>query len=61
MNKIVRGLCWAVALLLLAAGNYLGLIDDKSAQTLFIVMPMVAVLSIGGKCACSPWRRAEKA
>ena len=32
MNSIHKGLCWAGAILLNAAGNYFGLIDDKTAE-----------------------------
>jgi hypothetical protein len=60
MDKITKGLCWAGAILLLAAGNYFGLVDDKTAGTLFIVLPIVAVLSLGGGRQCRVWRRAEE-
>ena len=60
MDKMTKGLCWAGAILLLAASNYFGLVDDKTAGTLFIVLPLVAVLSLGGGCGCRLWRRAEE-
>jgi hypothetical protein len=61
MDKIAKGLCWAGALLLLAAGNYFGLVDDKTAGTLFIVLPVVAVVSLGSGCGCGLWRRTGQA
>ena len=60
MTSTKRGLCWGAALLLNAAGNYFGLIDDKTAETLFIVLPIVAVFSLGSGCQTSLWRRREE-
>ena len=61
MTSLKSGLCWAGAILLNALGNWFGLIDDKTAETLFIVLPIVAVFSLGGGCACGWWRRGEQA
>jgi hypothetical protein len=61
MTSIKRGLPWATAILLNDVGNYVGLIDDKTAETLFIVLPIIAVVSLGHGCACGWWRRGEKA
>jgi hypothetical protein len=52
MTTSKSGLCWAAAILLNAAGNYFGLIDDKTAETLFIVLPIVALVSISGRMGC---------
>lgn len=57
MNTISKALCWAAAILLNAAGNYFGLIDDKAAETLFIVLPIAAVVSLGAGNECRLWRR----
>ena len=46
MTNIYKGLCWATAIFLNAIGNFYGLIDDETAQTLFIVLPIVAVMSL---------------
>jgi hypothetical protein len=46
MSNVYKGLCWAAAILLNALGNYLGYIDDNTAQTLFVVLPVIAVISI---------------
>jgi hypothetical protein len=56
MSDISKGLCWGGAILLNAVGNYLGLIDDKTAETLFIVLPLVAIFSMRGGCC---WGRRE--
>lgn len=61
MSSIKSALCWATAILLLAAGNYFGLVDDKTAQTLFIVLPIVAVTTLTRGCSCSLWRRKAEA
>ena len=61
MTTIHKGICWAAAILLNAVGNYFGLIDDKTAETLFIVLPIVAVLSLGAGSDCRLWRRNEEA
>ena len=61
MTTLKSSLCWGAAILLNAAGNYFGLIDDKTAETLFIVLPAVAVITMGGRCGWRPWRRSEEA
>jgi hypothetical protein len=61
MTSLKSGLCWAAAILLNAVGNWFGLIDDKTAETLFIVLPIVAVITMGAGCGCRPWRRSEEA
>lgn len=59
MNNIYKGLCWATVILLNALGNYYGLIDDKTAQTLFIVLPIVGVMSLrnGRNCGLTCSRK----
>ncbi|HEY7805605.1 MAG TPA: hypothetical protein VIC34_00260 [Croceibacterium sp.] len=61
MTSLKRGLCWGAAIVLNAAGNWFGLIDDKTAETLFIVLPIVAVITMGGGRACLPRRRNKAA
>jgi hypothetical protein len=60
MPNIKNGLCWGAAILLNAAGNYFGLIDDKTAETLFIVLPAVAVITMGSGCGRA-WRQDAEA
>ena len=50
MPDIAKGICWGGAIILLATGNYLGLIDDRTAQTMFIILPGLAVATINGSC-----------
>lgn len=53
MSNVLKGVCWAVAILLLAVGNRFGLIGDSTAQALFAVLPVIAVLSMRtGLSAC---------
>ena len=53
MTNIRKSLCWAAAILLNALGNACGLIDDKTAETLFVILPIVAVLSLNSNRPCS--------
>lgn len=58
MSTISKSLCWAGSLILLAVGNAAGLVADDTANTLFIVLPIVAVLSLREKTSCLPGARA---
>ncbi len=53
MIALSKSLCWAGALIALAAGNALGLIADESAQIMFIVLPVVAITTLRGGSRCS--------
>ena len=57
MSKIAKGACWALAILLVAIGNRLGLIGDRTANVLFIVLPIAAVTSLNRAEQCEPLRR----
>lgn len=62
MKNVTKSICWALAILLVAIGNRFGLIEDKVADTLFVVLPIVAVMSLGNGCGCFSRRgRAERA
>ncbi len=52
MRTISKSICWAAAILLVATGNALGLVADKSADVLLIVLPLVAVMAIGDRRRC---------
>jgi len=58
MPRLKKALCWVAPILLIAFGNRWGLIDDDSAQTMFIVLPIVALLALRGETACwvGKWR-----
>jgi hypothetical protein len=55
MTNITKGLCWAGAILFTALGNYLGYIADDTAQTMFIVLPIVAVMTSRDGAHCLGW------
>jgi hypothetical protein len=57
MRDMKKGLGWGAAILLNGVGNYFGLIDDKVAETLFIVLPIVAVTTMGWGCCSLAARR----
>lgn len=46
MKTIFKSLCWAAAIILVALGNAFGAIDDGTARTLFIVLPILMVLTL---------------
>jgi hypothetical protein len=52
MCQILKGCSWAAAFLFVAVGNASGLIADDSARTMFIVLPLLAWLSISGSGNC---------
>jgi hypothetical protein len=52
MPPITCSVCWALALMLLALANATGLVADDVAQTLFVVLPFAAILSLQGRVAC---------
>lgn len=53
MKTIIKGLCWAAAIILTAIGNALGLIEDATARTLFIVLPILAIITLGSAARCT--------
>ena len=52
MKPYISALCWAGAMLGVAIGNAAGTIADDTANTLFIVLPVVAWLSLQGRLSC---------
>jgi len=53
MHAILKSLCWAAAMLLLAAGVRFGFMDRDAAVTLLLVLPILAVLSLSGRTCCA--------
>ena len=46
-----QSLTWAAAIVLTALGNAAGVIEDHTAQTLFVIFPALAVVAMyGGGC-----------
>lgn len=48
MTILTKALCWASAMLFIAVGLRLGLMDRKAATTMLIILPILAVLSLRG-------------
>ena len=53
MTTLSKALCWAFAMLFVAVGLRLGLMDRKAATTLLIILPILAVLSLRGRSCCA--------
>ena len=58
MATIAKALCWAGSIILLAIGNAAGLVADDTATTLFVVLPVVAVMALNGRLRCELRRKA---
>lgn len=61
MTPIRKALCWAAALIALAVASAIGLVENDTAQTLFVVVPAVAWMNISGRnpaCSLTAGRRA---
>lgn len=56
MTNIHRGLCWAAAMLMVA--KY-GVFNADAADTVLLVLPIAAVLSLRNKRECHLLRKAE--
>jgi hypothetical protein len=52
MTTYLHPLCWALAIIGLAVLNVLDVISDGMAQSLFIALPIVAVLSLNARGRC---------
>lgn len=52
MNAILRAIPWAVAMLLIAVGKAYGLVEPRTAVTMFAILPglMVATMPRQGRC-----------
>lgn len=57
MKNIQKGLCWAAAMLMVAIARIYGVFDAQAADTLLLVLPIVAVLSLREKRECSLLRK----
>ena len=58
MVRIRNALCWATVIILLAVAARVGVIDQGSATTLFIVLPIAAWMTLSGRTSCGLWGRA---
>lgn len=56
MTPISKSLCWAAVLIALAFANRFGLIADKDASLMFVLIPALWIATGGlGRCI---WRKA---
>ncbi len=58
MSNIAKGFIWASALILLAIANATYLIADQPANTLFVLIPVLAVITMRRAACCTPKSRA---
>lgn len=61
MTKPIKALIWATLIIALAFANIFELIADDMAQTLLIVLPLVAWMNISGRTSCALLRRGAQA
>ncbi len=54
MKKTTRALIWAAVILGLAVASMYDLVGHDTAQTLLIVLPVIAWLSITDRLGCGP-------
>lgn len=59
MTNIHRGLCWAAALLTVVIAKKYGVFDADAADTVLLVLTIVAVLSLRNKRECSLLRKTD--
>jgi len=53
MPIILKAACWASAIIVLAIASILGFVADNVATALFVILPLVAVLSLNGRGGCA--------
>lgn len=56
MSMEVQAFCWAGALFVAAAASRFGVMDNGSATTLLIVLPVAAWLALSGRGHCGKRR-----
>ena len=59
MTNIHKGFCWAAAMLLVVVAKSRGVFDAEASDTLLLVLPIVAVLSLRTGRACKLLRKSE--
>lgn len=59
MTNIHRGLCWAAAMLMVAIAKKYGVFDADAADTVLLVLPIAAILSVRSKRECNLLRKAQ--
>ena len=59
MTNIQKGISWASAILLTVIAKKFGVFDAEAADTLLLVLPIVAILSLKNGRECRLARRKE--
>ena len=59
MTNIHRGLCWGATILLTVIAKKYGVFDAHAADTLLMVLPIVAILSFRNGRECGLLRKKE--
>ncbi|MBO9574150.1 MAG: hypothetical protein J7494_00295 [Sphingobium sp.] len=54
MTKIARAIPWAIAMILIAVGEHYGLVERSSANAMFAILPVLAVITMNRRRACLP-------
>ena len=52
MPDLAKALSWGIAMILLALGRNYGLVDAKAVDTMFILLPILAFISIRYRRSC---------
>lgn len=52
MTTLRKGLCWAAAFLLTFTARQLGIFETQAADTILLVLPIVAVMSLRNQNSC---------
>jgi hypothetical protein len=58
MKSYTSALCWAGAIVGVAAAGMFGVIDEDSTTTLLIALPVAGWMAMSGRSCRLPWRRA---
>jgi hypothetical protein len=59
MTNIRKGLCWATSMVMVVIAKKYGIFDAQAADTLILVLPIVAVLSLRDKRECNLFHKKE--
>jgi hypothetical protein len=59
MTNIRKGLCWATSMVMVVIAKKYGIFDAQAADTLILVLPIVAVLSQRDKRECNLFHKKE--
>jgi hypothetical protein len=59
MTNIRKGLCWAASMVMVVIAKKYGIFDAQAADTLILVLPIVAVLSQRDKRECNLFHKKE--